>query len=1095
MKTPPNPYVGPRSFREGERLYGRKRELTNLTNLLLAERIVVLHSPSGAGKSSLLNAGLVPIMKHRGFVVRPVIRINNHPPAGVTINRFTLSTMDFLKLEDRATATTLQEYLDPNPNGELLIFDQFEEVLTTDPVNMDAKIEFFRQLGDVLQAVGRWAVIAIREDYIAGLDPYLRYVPSRLSNTFRLDRLKGLDAMEAIRMPAEDAGVKFSDAAVQQICDDLRVVNVPRIGGGTERTLGELVEPMLLQVVCWDVWDDLPERTRQIGKLPQTKGKSIGAEALEAYYDRAAKNAATAAAIEERDVRVWCGDRLITSAGTRGQVVKGEGLDDRAIDSMIDADLLRAQPRNGVECVELMHDRLIQPVIDSNTSWMDSLTGFQREAELWAKDKRSDRLLSGEALVQAEDQAETMPLSKADRDFIRESRKAERNRLMIQWGSVALAVLLAIAVGMGLWVARSRSELRAALAEYLAQVPTILDNGQPAQALAYLARALRNAPESPKARAWAAALLSRNAPAMPVAEFDHGATIDVLVFSGDGSRLLSSNKAGKSKVWDTRTGRQTGPDLPGSAAADLNRDGTLAALNDPLTLAGSIIEVATGKTIWHDSRVVRFVFSAQPREVFVYRIAAPGSAEVQLLHLDSYTVDSSGVQFSFRDPAFLPLAKTRVLIPLGKGETNGLALWEPFHSHERPRELKLPATIRSRARVSPDAGFVAVVYPGDEENPFDKLEVWDLKASKALGSRSHQRESEFARVFAGFGPSASPAIAWGFDWLQHWNPSDGEPASPRWQLSGRIVFRSGQRVLAEELGEALTVRDIANCSALAQLLAPGPIHRWVNSDDGALIATSVAAGTKAQLWSIPAPAAIEEKRKLPAAPPRNANIRSEDGSRVLIMQDPQTPLVQDARTNAVLATLHTGSAEIVPGNSRLGAISAKGTYATITDPNGRAVLFDVAGNRVVRELLERRTEAAGMEVLAMLFTRDEQLLITAHQNATLWVWDTRTGLPIGNPVILPWPPLQLALSSDGRKVLVETRTGLSQWDVALGSQDETEAEALADLAEAAGGLRLPRGAGAISSLSLDERRKLASNKSSDPAIAAVISRFLRNSKH
>jgi hypothetical protein len=48
----PNPYVGPRAFRTGEALYGRGRELNELMNLLIAERIVLLHSPSGAGKSS-----------------------------------------------------------------------------------------------------------------------------------------------------------------------------------------------------------------------------------------------------------------------------------------------------------------------------------------------------------------------------------------------------------------------------------------------------------------------------------------------------------------------------------------------------------------------------------------------------------------------------------------------------------------------------------------------------------------------------------------------------------------------------------------------------------------------------------------------------------------------------------------------------------------------------------------------------------------------------------------------------------------------------------------------------------------------------------
>ena len=59
----PNPYVGPRPFTEEEKLYGRESEIQNLTNLFIAERILLLHSPSGAGKTSLIQAGLLPRFK------------------------------------------------------------------------------------------------------------------------------------------------------------------------------------------------------------------------------------------------------------------------------------------------------------------------------------------------------------------------------------------------------------------------------------------------------------------------------------------------------------------------------------------------------------------------------------------------------------------------------------------------------------------------------------------------------------------------------------------------------------------------------------------------------------------------------------------------------------------------------------------------------------------------------------------------------------------------------------------------------------------------------------------------------------------------
>src|SRR5258707_13324878 len=62
MVNPPiaNPYVGPQPMRKGDAIYGRDREISELRHFLVAERIVLLYSPSGAGKSSLIQAGVIP---------------------------------------------------------------------------------------------------------------------------------------------------------------------------------------------------------------------------------------------------------------------------------------------------------------------------------------------------------------------------------------------------------------------------------------------------------------------------------------------------------------------------------------------------------------------------------------------------------------------------------------------------------------------------------------------------------------------------------------------------------------------------------------------------------------------------------------------------------------------------------------------------------------------------------------------------------------------------------------------------------------------------------------------------------------------------
>ncbi|MCB0613905.1 MAG: ATP-binding protein, partial [Phaeodactylibacter sp.] len=61
-------YPGPRPFTSGQQkvFYGREEEVRSLSRLIGREQLVVLFSKSGMGKSSLLNAGIVPKVQDEG---------------------------------------------------------------------------------------------------------------------------------------------------------------------------------------------------------------------------------------------------------------------------------------------------------------------------------------------------------------------------------------------------------------------------------------------------------------------------------------------------------------------------------------------------------------------------------------------------------------------------------------------------------------------------------------------------------------------------------------------------------------------------------------------------------------------------------------------------------------------------------------------------------------------------------------------------------------------------------------------------------------------------------------------------------------------
>jgi Novel STAND NTPase 1 len=269
---PPNPYPGPRSFRYGERIYGRDREIDQLADVLIAERIVLFYSPSGAGKTSLLEAGLRPRLEQRDFKVLPAVRVGYAAPLslkGATVpNRYLLSTLLSLE-EDRPSDQQLgiSELLDIELNDYLarldhdqldpcILFDQFEELFTLDPTDQEQKMEFLHEAGVALRDRGRWALFSMREDFIAQLDPYLHLIPTRFNTRYRLDQLDASSAEMAIRQPAEEAGVQFSEAAADRLVDDLRRVRVKR-GAAVTEELGPYVEPVQLQVVCRQLWNSV----------------------------------------------------------------------------------------------------------------------------------------------------------------------------------------------------------------------------------------------------------------------------------------------------------------------------------------------------------------------------------------------------------------------------------------------------------------------------------------------------------------------------------------------------------------------------------------------------------------------------------------------------------------------------------------------------------------------------------------------------------------------------------------------------------------------------------------------------------------------
>jgi len=462
IKPSGKPYVGACPIEPGQPFFGRAAETADLISRLVARRIVLLHSPSGAGKTSLIQAGVVPALQSQGFLVLPTVRVSRQAqpgqvPESLADNPCLLSAL--LSLDEGLprdlqtpvadlAETHLLDYLEahreqfaqhsanPASRRTLLVFDQFEEVLTFGEAEQTKKQVFFDELMAVLYDNRYWVLFAMREDYLARLEPYLSFFPDRLSAHYLLEFLTPEAALEAVRQPAQQFGVDFQEMAARKLVDDLRQVRVQSASGEVSIQAGPYIEPVQLQVVCSNLWEANRPDPALITLEDVEKWGSVQ-NALADYYADKVKRTAVDTGQSERLIREWFGDQLISPGGLRIQVQAGReteyGLTPESVHMLIDAWLVREESRRGAAWYELAHDRLIDPILTNNESWrLENLSPLQRQAELWEREHRPDRLLlDEESLIKAEAWAAnyTGGLNKTETDFLEKNLQVRQERL------------------------------------------------------------------------------------------------------------------------------------------------------------------------------------------------------------------------------------------------------------------------------------------------------------------------------------------------------------------------------------------------------------------------------------------------------------------------------------------------------------------------------------------------------------------------------------------------------------------------------------------------------------------------------------------
>ena len=402
MPNDSTPFVGPRPFKreDASLFFGRTDETDELLSLVVAEREILLYAQSGAGKTSLLNAGLTPLLEKEGFEVLPVARVRyeareeveTQQTANVYVFNVVVGWSVLVHHVSNLDSVTLADFLDELPpqldkeglpRPRLLIFDQFEELFTFYPERANDRQSFFEQVRDALNKNRLLRVIfAMREEYIAELTPYAAILPEKLRTRFRLERLREPAALQAMTEPLTCSRFSFAPGVAEKVVQDLLLVNV---GNKTHAVRGEYVEPVQLQVVCDALCRHLPPN---VSVITQDHLQDFGnvKEALANFYKECLKETTRTTHVRRGRLRKWFERTLITPEGVRDTVRQGPtktgDLPNRAVRKLEELHLIRGEERPGRgRWYELIHDTFIGPIqevnriADRRMRWLEGVVG------------------------------------------------------------------------------------------------------------------------------------------------------------------------------------------------------------------------------------------------------------------------------------------------------------------------------------------------------------------------------------------------------------------------------------------------------------------------------------------------------------------------------------------------------------------------------------------------------------------------------------------------------------------------------------------------------------------------------------------------
>ena len=419
------PYLGLASFRESDAqfFFGRERLVEDLLERVDKSSFIVIHGPSGSGKSSLARAGLFPALRDGRLERSESWLLGAMQPKRNPIEQLAEALARIAKSREAGNSVRLEGLTNPlalnrqveilltdDPHQRvLLLVDQFEEIFTQ---TKDEKVRaaFIKLLTTAAQAEGQRAtiIISLRTDFIFHCARYPELWSLMSQQLQAVGAMMPQELTEAITLPALKVGAEIDPELVSHIVTDMK---------------GEPGALPLMSIVLRNLFE--AEKTEEGEPMDMTLPEYLKLGGIDSALERHANQVFDGLADEKKTLAMSIFSKLVeleqggvatrrtailknlVPAGTRSQKVKklvaelaAEGTNLITIGGM-DSDEEMGKETTSQTSVTLAHEKLIDAwpwlkgLINRNKERIALQNEIFDDASAWLEDLNSTSSLDG----------------------------------------------------------------------------------------------------------------------------------------------------------------------------------------------------------------------------------------------------------------------------------------------------------------------------------------------------------------------------------------------------------------------------------------------------------------------------------------------------------------------------------------------------------------------------------------------------------------------------------------------------------------------------------------------------------------------------